>query len=273
MSRSADDVSRETREGVHVVIRDYMRRRHLARPDEFTPSLQSLKEEFEREIADLADPPRADFFDRAVARVVLEMVASGAKKTLLSGLVEAILYGPGMRQPSGLVDLAVFLDVAEAMIINARTYIVAWLVRDGQQVDRTTRTAFEVYENVGLFVAGLYAMLQAAISSDLAEDRRTAGRFGLRLISEILRTDEGMTYLPYMRAILFSVPFAWLVQSRGFFVDELLTVGNGDLRELRYWRDRLAGFFAIWQCSDHRYRNLVAQEIERFNVALSTESE
>lgn len=235
--------------------------------------MQGLKEEFEREIADLPDPPRADFFDRAVARTILEMVASGANQTSLSSLNQAILYGPGMRQPSGLVDLGVFLDVAEAMIINARTYIVAWLVRDGQKVDRTMQTAFEVYEKVGLFVAGLYAMLQAATSADLAEDRRTAGRFGLRLISEILRTDEGMTYLPYMRVVLFSVPFAWLVQSRGFFVDELLTLGNGDLRELRYWRDRLAGFFAIWQCSDHRYRDLIAQEIVRFNVALSTESE
>lgn len=245
---------------------------------EFASKIHAAKEDFEADIADLPDPRQANFFNEAVARAVLSRAAYDAvngsdDQAVLLKLTLAMLYGPGMLRPSGWISLGVFLDDAVAMLLDYRTHIVAWIAGGGQEVDEATRRNFRVYENVGCFVAGLWAALQAATSWHLAEDLRTAGRFGRRLISDILMVDEGSTILYPMREILFSVPFAWIVDSKGFFVHELFRTGDGDLREVRLWCERLGDFFVTWQCRDRDYKERVSKEIRRFDVLLSLNSE
>lgn len=207
--------------------------------------------------------------------MVLQRAADVAKhgsseQAALIKLTLTMLYGPEMLKPAGWIRLPAFLDQAGARLMALRTRIVDWIAEDGETVDEGEERDLRdlaIFVNVGSFMAGLYSPLQQSSSWQLAEDLRAAGLFGLRLIADTIRVDKANAILPSLREILFQVAFAWLADSDGFFVSELMS--RGDLEEIRYWHQRLFDFFHTWECEDLEYKNKIGREIGHFATALN----
>lgn len=251
--------------------------------DRFAGMIQNAKTYFEPSISALPEHRQANFFDEAVARTVLQKAADFGKpgsndQAVLVRLTLAMLYGPEMRKPSGLINLRALLDQAAAKLTAIRTRVVEWIAEDAQSSSDEDEGVLErdladlgYFANVGCFLAGLYEELQKSSSYQLAEDLMAAGLFGMRLIADTIRVDKANIILPSLREILFLVAFAWLADSDGFFFQQLL--GRGDLQEIGYWHERLSDFFHTWEWEDLDYRNKISREIGHFATALSVGSE
>lgn len=261
---------------IHTQVRDvvdlYMNENDTESAAEFAGIIQLAKANFEVSISALPENHQADFFDKAVARVVLQKAADVAahgsnEQAALIKLTLAILYGPEMLKPTNWCHLSVFLDEAAVRLMAVKTRIVDWIMEDDQKIDADTWRDFRVYANLGFFAASLYGELQKSTSWLLAQDLRAIGHFGLRLIAETVRVDKANFILPNMREILFLVVFAWLANSSGFFVNELIRREN--LQEIRYWHQRFCDFFDTWYWKDVDYREKISKEVGRFALALS----
>lgn len=261
---------------IHTQVRDvvdlFMNENDTENAAEFAGIIQLAKANFEVSISALPENHQADFFDKAVARVVLQKAADVAahgshEQAALIKLTLAILYGPEMLKPTNWCHLSLFLDEAAVRLMAVKTRIVDWIMEDGQTMDADTWRDFRVYANLGSFMASLYGELQKSTSWQLAQDLRAIGHFGLRLIAETVRVDKTNFILPNMREILFLVVFAWLADSSGFFVNELIR--REDLQEIRYWHERLRDFFDTWYWKDVEYKDKISKEVGRFAMALS----
>lgn len=254
------------------VVDQFMNENDTENAAEFAGIIQLAKANFEVSISALPEHHQANFFDKAVARVVLQKAADVAahgsnKQAALLKLTLAILYGPEMLKPTNWMHLGVFLDEAAVRLLVVKTRIVDWIVEDDQEIDADTWRDFRVYANLGFFMASLYGELQKSTSWQLAQDLKAIGHFGLRLIAETVRVDKANFILPQMREILFLVVFAWLADSSGFFVNELIRREN--LQEIRYLHDRLCDFFDTWYWKDVDYKDKISKEVGRFATALS----
>lgn len=234
--------------------------------------IQLVKEDFEVRISTIPEQRQANLFNEAVAKVVLQKAAdvavhgSSEQATLLK-LTLTMLYGTKIHKPAEWISLGVFLDEAAARLMAVRTRIVVFIAEGGQVIDEDARRAFEVFENLGCFMAGLYAQLQNSSSCQLAEDIRASGRFGLRLIADTTRVDKANTILPSVRELLFNVALSWLAESDGFFVSELKW--NENPQEIFFWHERLYDFFCTWRWEDFEYADKISTEIGRFAETIS----
>ncbi|KAK7697256.1 hypothetical protein SLS64_013741 [Diaporthe eres] len=271
MSISTARLFREIYDQVRDALDYYLGENNPDSAAKFAGTVQLAKGDFEVGISALPEQRQANFFNEAVAKVVLQKAAdvavhgSGEQAALLE-LTLAMLYGPKMQKPADWISLSVFLDEAAARLMAVRTRIVDFIGEGGQVIDEDARRDFEVFDNLGCFMAGLYAQLQNS-SYQLAADLRAAGRFGLRLIADTIRVDKANTILPSAREVLFNVAFAWLAESDGFFVNELKW--NENMQEIIYWHERMYGFFCTWQWQDFEYADKISNEIGRFAEALS----
>lgn len=261
---------------IHAQVRDvvdlYMAESDTESAAEFAEIIQLSKANFGESISALPEDHQANFFEKAVARVVLQKAADVAahgsdEQAALLKLVLTIHYGPEMLKPTNWAHLGVFLDEAAVRLLAVKTRIVDCIVENNQEIDADTWRDFRVYANLGFFIASLYAELQKSTSWQLAQDLRAVGHFGLRLIAETVRVDKADFILPQMREILFLVVFAWLAHSNGFFVNELVRRDN--LQEIRYWHERLCDFFDTWHWNDMSYRDKISKELGHFAMALS----
>lgn len=272
MSSSTANLFREIYDQARDALDYYMGENNPDSAAKFADMVQLVKESFGERISTLPEQGQANLFNEAVAKVVLQKAAdvavhgSSEQDTLLQ-LTLTMLYGPKMQKPTDWIRLGVFLDEAAARLMAVRTRIMDWIAEGSQVTSDDTRRDFEVFENLGCFMAGLYAELQKSSSYQLAEDLRAAGRFGLRLIADAIRVDKANTISPPAREVLFLVAFAWLAESDGFFVNELKWREN--LQEIQYWHERLFDFFRTWEYNNFGYVDKIGKEIGRFAEALS----
>lgn len=226
MSSSTASLFREIQDQVRDALDYYMSENNPDSAAKFADMIQLVKENFAVRVSALPEQRQANFFNEAVAKVVLQKAADVAvhgssEQALLLKFTLAMLYGPKTQEPTDWINLGVFLDEAAARLTAVKTRIVDFIAESDQVVDEGTRRDFEVFENLGCFMAGLYAQLQKSSLYQLAEDMRAAGRFGLHLIAHAIRVDKANTILPSTRERLFLVIFAWLADSDGSFVLEL----------------------------------------------------
>lgn len=262
------DINSQVRGVVEIFVDEH----DLGNASEFAGIIQLAKANFEESISALPEHHQANFFNKAVAQVVLRKVADVAvygnnEQAALVKLTIAMLYGPDMLKPTSWISLGVFLDEAAIRLTAVKTRIVDWAVEEGQKMDADTWRDFRVYVKLGVFMASLYAELQKSTSWQLAEDLRAAGLFGLRLIAETVRVDKANIIVPNMREILFLVAFVWLAESDGYFVNELTRQKN--VEEIRYWHERFCDFLDKWDWQNVKFTDKVSREVRRFAVALS----
>lgn len=272
MSSSTANLFREIQDQVRDALDFYMGENNPDSAAKFAGMIQLVKESFAVRVSALPEQRQANFFNEAVAKVVLQKAADVAvhgssEQASLLKFTLTMLYGPKMQKPTDMISLGMFLNEATARLTAVRTRIMHFITEGGQVVDEATRRDVEVFENLACFMASLYAQLQKSTEYQLAEDLRAAGRFGLRLIAHIIRVDKANTMLPSMREKMFLVAFAWLADSDGFFFRELRWRENW--REMGYWHERLFDFFQTWQWEDFRYADKISGEIGRFAKALS----
>lgn len=267
MSSSSANLFREIHDQVRDALDYYMGESNPDSAAKFAGMIQHAKENFQVSISTLPEQRQANFFNEAVALVVLQKAADVAihgssEQAALLKLTLTLLYGPKMEKPADWIRLGVFLDEAGARLMAVRTKIVDRIAEGGQMIDQDLRQDFKVFENIGTFMAGLYAQLQRSTSYQLAEDLRAAGRFGLRLIADIIHVDKVNTIFPRVREMLFLVVFAWLAESDGFFFRELRWHENW--QEIRCWHERFSDFLRTWQWTDVEYADKIRKEVGRF---------
>lgn len=268
MSSSKANLFRDICNQVRDIVDLYIGENSSENAAEFAGMIQLAKANFAASISTLPEQLRANFFNEAVARVVLEKVAdvtkNGSNGALLN-LTLTMLYGPEMQEPTDWINLGVFLDEATARLTVVRTRIMDWLVEGGGGF---VRQDLRIYEHLGCFMAGLFTELQESGASQLAEDLRAAGGLGMRIIADTVRVHKANIIPPALRETPFLVAFAWLADSDGYFVKEL--VRADDMQEIRFWHEQFLDFLRRWEWTDADFAVKVSREVGRFSEALFT---
>ncbi|KAG6362510.1 hypothetical protein INS49_007602 [Diaporthe citri] len=165
MSSSTANLFREIYDQVRDALDFYMGENNPDSAAKFAGMVKHAKENSEEWIPALPEQRQANLFNEAVAKVVLQKAADaaahgGSEQAALLKLTLVMLYGPKMEKPADWISLGVFIDEAAARLMAVRARIVDWIAEGGQVIDGDTRRDLEVFENLGCFIAGLYAELQ-----------------------------------------------------------------------------------------------------------------